>query len=70
VDTFNLSLLLDLLKARHPELELMRSTLAILNAFAVEYRYPGESADKEIARKAVKLALEVKQAVVGLIPMI
>lgn len=68
--THNLSLLLDLLKDRHPELELMRSTLAILNAYAVEYRYPGESADKEIARQALKLALEVKHFVMGLMPMI
>ena len=61
--THNLSLLLDLLKDRYPVLELLRPTLAILNAFAVEYRYPGESADKAIARQAVKMAEEVKQAV-------
>lgn len=60
--THNLSLLLDLLKDNHPGLELLRPTLAILNAFAVEYRYPGESADKEVARQAVRLAEEVKQA--------
>jgi hypothetical protein len=40
--------------------------LAILNAFAVEYRYPGESVDKEVARKAVRLAEEVKQAALTL----
>jgi hypothetical protein len=45
-------------------LELLRPVLTILNAFAVEYRYPGESADKEVARKAVKMAEEVKAAVV------
>ena len=60
--THNLSLLLDLLKDNHPGLELLRPTLAILNAFAVEYRYHGESADKEVARQAVRLAEEVKQA--------
>lgn len=65
--THNLSLLLDLLKDRHPELELLRPTLAILNAYAVEYRYPGESVDKEVARQAVKLANEVKQVVLGLL---
>jgi HEPN domain-containing protein len=63
--THNLSLLLDMLRDRHPGLELLRPTLAILNAYAVEYRYPGESADKEVARQAVKLAEEVKQAVMG-----
>ncbi|MBT0664119.1 HEPN domain-containing protein [Geobacter pelophilus] len=63
--THNLSLLLDLLKERYPTLELIRPTLAILNAYSVEYRYPGESADKEVARKAVKLAEEAKLAVLG-----
>lgn len=62
--THNLSLLLDLLQERHPALELLRPVMAILNAYAVEYRYPGESADKEVARQAVKMAEEVKAAVV------
>jgi len=61
--THNLSLLLDLLHERHPALELLRPTLAILNAYAVEYRYPGEAAEKDVARNAVKLAEELKQAV-------
>ena len=63
--THNLSLLLDLLKNRHPGLELLRPSLAILNVYAVEYRYPGESSDKEVARQAVRLAEDVKQAVLG-----
>jgi len=61
--THNLSLLLDLLHERYPRLELLRPTLAILTAYAVEYRYPGESADKEVARQAVRMAEEVKGAV-------
>lgn len=61
--THNLSLLLDLMPERHSGLELLRPTLAILNAYAVEYRYPGESAEKEVARQAVLLAKEVKEAV-------
>jgi len=61
--THNLSLLLDLLPERHSGLELLRPTLAILNAYAVEYRYPGESAEKEVARQAVMLTKEVKEAV-------
>lgn len=61
--THNLSLLLDLLQERHSSLELLRPILGILSAYAVEYRYPGESADKDVARQAVKLAEEVKQAV-------
>lgn len=63
--THNLSLLLDLLKDHYPALELIRPTLAMLSAYAVEYRYPGESADKTVARQAVKMAEEVKQLVAG-----
>ncbi|MCE1225257.1 MAG: HEPN domain-containing protein [Geobacteraceae bacterium] len=63
--THNLSLLLDLLKDQYPALELIRPTLAMLSAYAVEYRYPGESADKTVARQAVKMAEEVKQLVAG-----
>jgi len=59
--THNLSLLLDLLKARHPKLELLRPTLVILSAYAVEYRYPGESADKSLARQSVKMAEEIRK---------
>lgn len=62
--THNLSLLLDLLKDQYSPLELIRPTLAILSAYAVEYRYPGESADKEVAQQAVKMAEEVKLLIV------
>ena len=65
--THNLSLLLDQLQHRHPELELLRPDLAILNAYAVEYRYPGESADKAIARHAVKITEACKDAVMRII---
>ena len=61
--THNLSLLLDLLANRHPTLELLRPTLAILSAYAVEYRYPGESADKTLARQATRMAESIKTAV-------
>lgn len=61
--THNLSLLLDQLHDLYPVLELLRPTLATLTAFAVEYRYPGEAADKKIASQAVKMSEEVKSAV-------
>ncbi len=61
--THNLTLLLDLLRERFPRLEFLRPTLAVLTAYAVEYRYPGESADKEDARRAVRMAEEIKKAV-------
>lgn len=65
--THNLCLLLDLLEDRYPALAFIRPKLAILNVYAVEYRYPGESADKDIARQAVKMAEEVKQVVAGML---
>lgn len=65
--THNLSLLLDLFHQKYPALELLRPNLAILNAYAVEYRYPGESAEKDVARNAVKLAEEVRCAVLDIL---
>ncbi len=65
--THNLSLLLDLLKGCYPEFELLRPTLAILNAYAVEYRYPAEFAEKEVARQALKLAEEVHKTVMEML---
>ena len=59
--THNLSLLLDLLRDNYPRLELLRPTLGILSAYAVEYRYPGESADKALARLAVQMAEDIKK---------
>jgi hypothetical protein len=38
-----------------------------LNAFAVDYRYPGESADKEIAGKAVSACKEVRAKIRGVL---
>lgn len=65
--THNLTILLDLLGNRHPHLELLRPDLAVLNAYAVEYRYPGEAADKEIAKQAVKIAEVLKQEIMSII---
>ena len=36
-----------------PELELHKELLAFLNQFSISYRYPGESANRELAGKAV-----------------
>ena len=36
-----------------PELELHRESLAFLNQFSVAYRYPGESAERSQAKKAI-----------------
>ena len=51
--THNLTTLLDLLTPIEPSWELMRPNLERLNVFAVQIRYPGESADKAIGREAL-----------------
>jgi HEPN domain-containing protein len=46
--------LLDRVLAVQPDWEVFREDLAYLSDFAVSFRYPGESADKESAVEAVK----------------
>lgn len=58
--THNLSALLDSLLPTEPAWELMRSHLERLNVFSVQVRYPGESADKSIAREAISLSRKVR----------
>lgn len=58
--THNLSLLLDKVVTITPILEFLRPALQVLTVFAVDYRYPGESADKTMAAEAVKLCREVR----------
>lgn len=58
--THHLTALLDMIVPAIPPFEMMRPLLTELNAFAVDYRYPGESADKEIAGKAVRACKEVR----------
>jgi HEPN domain-containing protein len=38
-----------------PELEFHKESLAYLNLFAVVFRYPGESANREPAKRVVKV---------------
>lgn len=54
--THDLNHLLDLILPRHPLWEAFRSGFQELVAYAVEYRYPGESATKDMARTALKAA--------------
>lgn len=61
--THNLSALLDKVVQSYPFLETIRPSLHLLNAFAIDFRYPGESADKELAGKAYQLCREVRKAV-------
>lgn len=58
--THNLVYLLNLLLPAHPIWESMRTALVQLNNYAVTYRYPGESADREVARRAVRLTRELR----------
>lgn len=52
--THDLVLLLDLVMEDEPMWEIYREDMAWLTAFAVEFRYPGESADKEEAQDALR----------------
>jgi len=61
--THNLIFLLDLLLPIEPEWDIFRQKLLGLNAFAVAYRYPGASADKDTARQALSFCKEVRQEV-------
>jgi HEPN domain-containing protein len=54
--THHLISLLDLLLSSYPPWEILRPQLQNLNAYSVSIRYPGESADKAVARDALKLA--------------
>jgi HEPN domain-containing protein len=58
--THNLTVLLDLITPRDPAWELMRPNLERLNVFAVQVRYPGESADKAIAHEALNLCRAIR----------
>ena len=59
--THDLSVLLDGLVTSKNTLELLRPALRALSVFAVEYRYPGESADKKTAKDAVALCSDVRK---------
>jgi len=58
--THNLIMLLDLVLPLDPSWEIMRPELARLNGYSVHVRYPGESADKSIAREALASCREVR----------
>ena len=64
--THDLSVLLDLILSVEPTWKLLRPQLRALTIYAVEFRYPGESADQELAKEAVSFAkhirLKVRQA--------
>ena len=58
--THDLTVLLDLLLPRQPLWDAWRDELGALSDYAVEYRYPGESADKQAAREAVAICKKIR----------
>jgi HEPN domain-containing protein len=59
----NLVHLLDKLLDLEPLWESMRTSLVVLNNYAVAFRYPGEFADRETAKDAVKICSDVREQV-------
>jgi HEPN domain-containing protein len=52
--THDLERLLDLILVREPAWDAFRPQLVELTTFAVAFRYPGDSATRELAKLAVK----------------
>jgi HEPN domain-containing protein len=69
--THDLVMLLELWLPSDPQWEMMRPALRLLGGYAVYIRYPGDSADKAMAREAVTLAQQIRQMArrnLGLLP--
>lgn len=56
----DLELLLDQCLSTHPLWEPMRDEAQLLTQYAVQFRYPGESADKEEARRAIQAMKQLR----------
>ena len=63
--THNLIFLVEQLVKNHPELELIKDALRDLNQYAVELRYPGETATKEEAKQAAKHIKEIRKTLLN-----
>ena len=59
--THDLLDLLDLVKRKDPMLELLRPDLMHLEPYAVEFRYPGEFATREEAKRSVGVVSHVRE---------
>ena len=59
--THNLIELLEICLSVDPAFELMRRPLVLLDRYAVRYRYPGESAEKDEARAAIQATTVVRE---------
>jgi HEPN domain-containing protein len=58
--THNLPRLLDQLLPVEPTWDTLRPYLLALTVYAINFRYPGDAADKEEAREAVRLCRRVR----------
>lgn len=65
--THNLDDLLALLLPLHPELRSLRRGLGFLTSFAVQTRYPGESASKRQAEASLRWVSKIRTVVRGLL---
>jgi HEPN domain-containing protein len=54
--THHLISLLELIIGVEPSMEMLRPQLQSLNTYSVSVRYPGESADRAMAREALRIA--------------
>ena len=61
--THDLSALLDLLLALEPLWEAFRPQFEILTSYAVVFRYPGESATRDMAKRAVSDAKQLRKSI-------
>lgn len=61
--THDLLDLLELAKLKSPILELLRPDLTYLQPYAVEFRYPGDSASRLEASRAARLASHIRNAI-------
>ena len=57
----DLSYLLGLILSQRPMWEVFRKDFQFLSAYAVEYRYPGETATREMAREALRYCSKFRE---------
>jgi HEPN domain-containing protein len=61
--THDLEALLDMILSKEPLWETLRQSLVDITSYAVAFRYPGESATREMARTALTHAKRLRQEV-------
>ncbi len=59
--THDLNYLLDLIVPHEPMLEAYRDVLEVVTQYAASFRYPGDSADREMAREALLICRRIRK---------